>query len=351
MFYKHCLVFVSFFLFLINCKTVAEDYVINRPHTDSNINENKLNEIIAKAKKYLTSDLIIAKDGKIILEMRTDTNRASVEVMSITKSFSSLAIGLLLDEGLLSTIDTPVYKIYPEWDQGRKRQITIRHLLSHTSGIQTDRESCREIYVALDTIQLALSSDLESNPGEQFIYNNKATNLLAGIVRKLSGKNLDEYLAEKLFRPLGITDFSWYKDSYGNPLGMAGLHIHHTDLLKIGQLLLNNGNWNGKQIISQKWLEESFKPSQSFDPSCGLLWWLLRNEENRIIGYAAKGYKGQFLVVLPEKRIVAVRQFDHTDFPEEDDEVSLEKCRLNADKVVFQEFPLLLTQLTNQSQG
>ena len=216
---------------------------------------------------------MIVKNGKLIGEWYFGKRRAPIESMSATKSIVSLAIGHLIDSSKIKSLDEPVYSFYPEWKQGRKKQITLRHLLNHTSGLQADRTT-EEIYQSPDFVKLALSAELASDPGSKFFYNNKATNLLAGIVKVASGKRLDEYLRDEIFAPLGITEFSWTLDKSGNPHGMSGLQIHALDLARIGQMLLDEGTWDGKQIVSKKWIDESTSPGQPFDPGCGLLWWL-----------------------------------------------------------------------------
>jgi CubicO group peptidase (beta-lactamase class C family) len=100
----------------------------------------------------------------------------------------SLAFGRLLATGKLASVDEPVHTWYPEWRQGKKRAITIRHLLTQTSGIQADKMTGSEVHGSPDLVQLALCAELADDPGAKFFYNNKASNLLAGLVRRISGK-------------------------------------------------------------------------------------------------------------------------------------------------------------------
>lgn len=298
------------------------------------INSSVLQQLIQESERFHTSDLMIAREDHIIYEMHTDENRLPIETMSITKSFLNLAIGLLIDDGFLKSIDAPLYEIYPEWNQGLKKQITIRHLLNHTSGIKTESHTF-DIFNAPNVIRYVLAAELASVPGTDFVYNNTATNLLTDIVKKLSGKSVEVYLTEKIFTPLDIHDIVWKKDPSGNAYGTSGLCMHPQDLLKIGMLLLNEGKWNGKQLISPKWLKESLKPSQPFNPHCGLLWWI-REDVHGILGYAAQGYMGQYLVVIPQSKLVAVRLVDARDFGDVMDD----------SPYVFMNFANLLFQLS-----
>jgi CubicO group peptidase (beta-lactamase class C family) len=206
---------------------------------------------------------LIWQDGGILIDYSRQKSPELIESMSVTKSVVALAIGKLITDGKLSSVDQPVADFYPEWKQGSKRRMTIRHLLSHTSGLQNVRHTGEEIYPAPDFVQLALSAELDSEPGEKFSYNNKAVNLLAGVVERCSGQPLDEYLRDHLFNELGIDRYGWTRDRSGNPHAMSGLQIAPKDLLKIGRLVLNRGSWEGRQVLSSEWLDEALSAQGS----------------------------------------------------------------------------------------
>jgi CubicO group peptidase (beta-lactamase class C family) len=147
-------------------------------------------------------------------------------------------------------------------------------LLSQTSGLQNVLSTVPEINQVPDLVQLARAAELSDDPGCKFSYNNKATNLLAGIVKQASGMRMDQDIGKELFAPLGITDFGWDLDRAGNPHGMSGLKIRAIDLAKIGQLMLDQGLWQGKQVLSEDWVKRSIELSQTLFPRYGLLWWL-----------------------------------------------------------------------------
>jgi CubicO group peptidase (beta-lactamase class C family) len=266
-------------------------------------------DIISRGKSSQSDAVIIAQNGKILGAYFSRPHVGSIEAMSMTKSIVSLGIGMLYDEKLISLND-PIFRFYPEWRQGEKKLITVQHLLTHTSGIQAE-PSTQEIYASPDFVQLALAAELSTHPGEKFFYNNKAINLLAGLIKKISGMPMDHFIKKTLFNPLGITNFTWMKDSAGNPHSMAGLQISAQDLLKIGVLILNNGIWNDKRIISEEWIRLSMNPeplsnrlANGINYMCGLLWWV----KIQPMIYFAEGYLGQYLIIIPEKNIVVVRQ-------------------------------------------
>ena len=242
---------------------------------EDKIQTNALNELVAAAEKTHSSALVVWQDDQPVGEWHFGQPVEPIEAMSATKSVVNLAIGKLYTDGKIKSIDQPVWEFYPEWKQGRKKDITLRHLLNHTSGLQNFPRTDVEIYPSPDFVQLALAAELDSDPGSSFSYNNKAVNLLAGIVQKASGKRMDLYLRDELFAPLGITNFTWTLDSAGNPQAMAGLQIMPADLAKLGQLTLNRGKWNDQQLIAGDWFDLSLQPGQQHQPSCGLLWWLM----------------------------------------------------------------------------
>jgi CubicO group peptidase (beta-lactamase class C family) len=240
------------------------------------IDDAALNELVKRAGELDTDALVVLHDGKLVLERWFDGKPRRIESMSVTKSVVAMAFGRLLTLGKLKSLDEPVSAWYPEWKQGRKRSITLRHLLTQTSGLQGDPMTGSEIYGSPDFVQLALCAELSDEPGKKFFYNNKATNLLAGLVQKISGQPLDLFMRKEVFEPLGITDVVWLKDPAGNPQGMSGLQLRPGDLAKLGQLMLDEGRWNGKPLLSAEWVREATAEGE-VNKWYGQLWWLIRD--------------------------------------------------------------------------
>ncbi len=227
-----------------------------------------------RAAESHSDSVIVFKNDELVLEWYADKMPPGpIDLMSCTKSIVNLAIGHLVDAGRIKSLDQPVHEFYPEWKQGQKKLITIKHLLNHTSGLQNFPNTSVEIYPSPDFVKLALAAEVVDAPGSKFSYNNKAVNLLAGIARIASGRRLDEYCSDELFRPMGITDFGWTLDKAGNPHCMSGLRLKAIDFAKFGQLILNKGLWKGTRLISEKWIEDSIAQGQPHQPICGLLWW------------------------------------------------------------------------------
>jgi len=234
-------------------------------------------ELVTTARATRSDALVVLEDGRTVVEEYFGGPRQPIELMSCTKSIVSLLVGILIDDRKIASVDAPVATWFPEWEtdtDARKRTITVGHLLSHTSGLEC-KPTTEEIYASADFVQLALAAPLVADPGTTFVYNNKATNLLARVIERAAGMKMDDFARERLFAPIGIGEFGWTRDRAGNPHGMAGLQLHATDFAAIGQLLLDGGVFADEPIISSAWLAASMRPWRpELAPNCGLLWWL-----------------------------------------------------------------------------
>lgn len=215
-----------------------------------------LDALLARAKETESSALVLVKDGAIVGEWYWDGGASRTETMSATKAIGGLALGILAGEGRISGPDEPLARHFPGWSEGLKAKVTVRHLLTHTSGLKASR-SVMDFIWRENFVETALEADVVTEPGSTVFYNNKATNLVSALVAKTAGKPLDAYLDEKLFTPMGIRDWDWMRDPAGNPHGMSGFLVHPQDLAKLGVLLAQGGQWQGQQLLPAGWLEEA----------------------------------------------------------------------------------------------
>jgi len=243
------------------------------------IGADKVAALRALADQTDTDAFVIVEDGHVILNAGNGDRR--YELMSVSKSIVSLAVGALVDRERLS-LDQPVADFVPAWRGTPKEAILVRHLLEHSSGL-ADERTTEKIYASADFVQFAIDAEAKDPPGTRFFYSNRAVNLLSGVVATASGQALDVWARESLFAPLGITDFGWSKDKAGNPHAMSGLQMRPLDVAKLGQLVLDDGRWCGTQVVSGAWLEASTRTYQKpgFQPH-GLLWWL-SPENKRVV--------------------------------------------------------------------
>ncbi len=237
----------------------------------SGVDSNALQTLLAHAKEERSSAIVIVKDGKIVVEMYRDGyDGGPLTAMSASKSIVSIAIGMLIADNKLS-LDTRMDALLPEWkDQGDKSTITVRQLLTHTSGLDPSRAN----FDKQETIrEHALKAPLVFMPGTNFQYNNGAVDFLAVVARHAAGIPLDAYLDARLFQKLDMAAASCVKDSEGTARGADALLIRPVDLAKVGMMMLDEGRWNGQQLVPVDWVKRSIDAGQSFDERCGLLWW------------------------------------------------------------------------------
>ena len=248
------------------------------PALSQKINSAKIDSIIRIGKETHSDGIVIIKDNKVLVEEYYGTPNTPTYIASVSKALTSMAIVKLLSEGKIKSIDQPVADFYPEWKQGKKKFVTLRMLLSHTSGLQNERNASLELepapkWKAKNIIKLALAAELSDKPGTVFSYNNKATALLGGIIEVASGKPMHTYFEEEFFKPMNITEFDWMKDEDGNATAHGAFRLKARDLAKFGQLMLNKGEYNGTRFFQERWVDSSFAQSHSLSDEIGLLWW------------------------------------------------------------------------------
>jgi CubicO group peptidase (beta-lactamase class C family) len=245
----------------------------------ASVDPGALQRLIARCTEYRSWGLVVLKDGKTVAKRNFGVKAPACNLMSATKSITVLAIALLIDEGKL-TLNTPLHNLFPEYTGPRKDKVTVEHLLEHTSGIKLwDSEPTLNLRDIASRVRDALEAPVVSEPGKVFAYNNRATNLLSGVVRKAAGQPMDDYLRAKLFQPMGIEIF-WIRDKAGDPHGCAELLMSPSDMAKIGQLVLDQGKWNGKQLISSEFIKE-MTTDRGHGAGCGWLWWI----ETKLYGF------------------------------------------------------------------
>ena len=239
--------------------------------------------LVEQGRSSNSNALVVYHRGRLAGEWYFDKPRRKIEAMSVTKSIVNLIVGRLISTGIIKSLDTPVADYFPEWNQGQKKDITIRHLLDQTSGLQNVPRADAEIYPSPDVVKLALAAELSHPPGAKWSYNNKAVNLIAGVIERAAGKKMDVLFREDFCKTMGITDTAWDRDVAGNPYCMTGLKIHAKDLAKFGVLVVDRGVWKGKRLIAEQWFADSLKPATALRRNYGLLWWLIYDRTAYIV--------------------------------------------------------------------
>jgi len=241
-------------------------------------------------------------------------------LQSVSKSVTSLLLGIATDEGLVIPLDSSVLPLFKDYDfdrnDERKKAITLRNLLTMQSGIDWDESSsyaddasnnCSVMERTEDWIHYVLNRPMDTIPGTTWVYNSGVTMLLGKIVAMATGKQLDQYAEEKLFGPLGITDYYWKKTPKEEIDAEGGLYLAPQDLAKIGYMVLQKGRWRDKQIVSEDWLNQSVQPSVRLNNrmAYGFQWWK-KVQDDQVFSYSMRGYGGQDVHVIPDYNIVMV---------------------------------------------
>lgn len=248
------------------------------------------------------------------------------DARSVTKSVVSLLFGVAVREGRIADLDTPVLDYFPEYADLRTPErlaITLRHVLSMTSGFAWD-ESSRpygdpandetRMDGATDPYRYVLERPIAHPPGTQFEYSGGDTMLLAGVLEQATGARLEDYARDELFAPLGVTEFELMHYPNGNPIAASGLRLRPRDMAKVGLLALNGGRWGETQIVSEDWTREALSPHAAVSPrplglrSYGYQWWLgMARVEGEFVPYsAAVGWGGQRVLLIPSRDAVIV---------------------------------------------
>lgn len=258
--------------------------------------------------------LIVLKDGRVLTERYFGSPSRPVHLASVTKAVVSLAIMTLLAEGRIASLDAPMSTWFPGWTVGPKRGVTLRHVLTHRSGLNCERGIARgdqKLFQERDTVDFAAAQPLSDEPGKRYCYNNAAIQLLAEVIDRSAGEPADDYLDRRIFKPLGATKTRWLFDRSGKPLLYGGLSLTARDLAKIGQLMLQEGRWEERQLIPAEIVRRFTSPSENAD--LGLIWHLTGEPDGAgpgSSGYYHDGAGGQYLVIYPRWGIVGVRLHD-----------------------------------------
>jgi CubicO group peptidase (beta-lactamase class C family) len=248
------------------------------------------------------------------------------DMRSASKSVISLLVGIAIDRKLIASADEPVVKFFPEYSAVKSPgwdQVTLRHLLTMSSGIRWDENRAwtnpkndePHLGSEADPIRYVLSKPIAKPPDTVWAYNGGGTDLLGNIIERVSGKSLEAFAREVLFQPLRITDLEWKTYPKNGKIASAvGLRIRPRDAAKIGQLVLNRGAWGGRPIVSPGWIEQSVRPRfQAIGYFSGLFfygqqWWMGRSisQETEVKWIAAMGLGGQRIFIVPDRDLVVM---------------------------------------------
>ena len=256
--------------------------------------------------------VMILRHGKVVMEAFWNPYQPTdkQQLYSLSKSFTSTAIGLAVDEGLLS-VDDPVVKFFPEDLPDTLSEnlsaLKVKHLLSMSVGHSQDAIRLLEASPQGQSwAETFLSLSVVFEPGTQFMYNSGASYMLANIISNVTGQSAHEYLKTRLYEPLNISQATWTTNSEGVNMGASHLRITTEDIAKFGQLYLQKGKWEGKQLLSEHWVTQASQKqivtgenNHSWGYGYGYQFWM-----NPPGGFRADGAFGQYGMVFPDQDMV-----------------------------------------------
>jgi CubicO group peptidase (beta-lactamase class C family) len=256
--------------------------------------------------------LLIVRHGYLVSETyfgeyQQDTRH---ELYSCTKSFVSTLIGIAIDKGYINRTDQRVLDFFPKHTfaslDEQKGSMTLEDLLTMRSGLdwQEGDAAYRTLYQSPDWVQFMLDKPMAQPPGSQFNYCSGCSHILSAILEQATGMDPRDFADQYLFEPLGISNMQWDTNADGVPIGGWGLQMTPRDMAKLGYLYLQNGQWNGQQIVSAGWVENATRTHTETDGvlGYGYQWWTYPS----LKAYTATGRYGQTIFVIPEADMVIV---------------------------------------------
>ena len=268
------------------------------------------------------SFLVIRNDSILYETYRGGWNDTlTSNLFSATKSIVGMLVGIAMDEGKIGSVDDKVMKYIPEYNRGRQKDITIRNLLTMSAGMDWDEAYASLFsvtthgYYGNDLYKLIMGLDIVDTPGVQYSYRSGETQLLSFVLEAATGETISKYAEKKLWRPMMAgQDAFWLLDKKdGDEKSFCCFHTTARDAARFGRLMLNMGNWNGRQLVSREYMEEALAPASYLkdqwgkDPLTyyGYQTWIMNYKGERCPYF--RGMLGQYIIAIPSKNAVVVR--------------------------------------------
>lgn len=306
--------------FLQHCQSganISSGRVLERATPASQgVSPQSIIEFLKAAKKSNLEwhSFMLLRHGKVIAEAYWSPFGPDFKhtLYSLSKSFTSTAVGFAIEEGFIS-LEDKVVSFFPDQmpsdPSAFLQEMDIRDLLTMNTGHTTDSFNAIRSNYEEDWVSTFLAYPVEKEPGSSFLYDTGATFMLSAILQKKTGKTVEEYLRPRLFAPLGIEDYDWQKSPEGYNTGGFGLRLSTESLARFGQLYLQKGKWKGEQLVPESWVTEATKKQtdsnvedSEWSQGYGYQFW--RCKANGV--YRGDGAYGQFCIVMPEQDAVLI---------------------------------------------
>ncbi|MBO6537702.1 MAG: serine hydrolase [Balneolaceae bacterium] len=279
------------------------------------VKNEALDKISEEASAIASLRSLIIQQHGVLLHEEYNTGRTATKdfnIKSASKSIIGLLTGIAVEEGFIPTIDEPISRYFDDYFEEnpnpKKENITIRNLLSMQAGLRSTSSGNYGAWVISNNwVEFALDQDFVSEIDGRMVYSTGTSHLLSVIITKATGMSTKAFAEKYLFEPLNIRVGGWDRDPQGFYMGGNNMALSPKDLLKIGQMLLDDGRWEGKQIIAPDWIKDSFKTYtySNYNPyGYGYQWW--NKETAGYTTFFAWGHGGQYIMMIPELDAVVI---------------------------------------------
>ena len=288
-----------------------------------NYNKAKIDaSLMQKMESFKTTSFLVIKNDSIIYENYWEqyNDKSVTNSFSMAKSFTAALIGIAIKQGLIKSVDEPVGNYIDSYKEGNKAKITIKHLLTMSSGIDFDETYSSpwawpsEAYYGIDVNALTLKAVVKETPGITWKYKGGDTQLLGIILKKVLGyKTVSQFAAENLWQKMGAEQPAFWSLDKANGMEKVSCCWYATarDFARFAKLYMNKGNWNGEQLLDSSYIQESIiladlkdidgKPNDKY----GYQWWIMKHKGQDI--FYCRGIRGQYIFAVPYSNLIVVR--------------------------------------------
>jgi CubicO group peptidase (beta-lactamase class C family) len=299
-----------------------------------NYNKQHISDtLLGNMVKYQTVGFLVVKDDSILHEQYWEgyDEHAVTNSFSMAKSINAILIGCALKDGLIKNLDQPVADFLLDFKEGGRSGITIRNLLTMSSGLDFKEDYFSplawpaEAYYGKDVNGLTQKAKVQTEAGRIWFYKGGDAQLLGMILKQVTGKKVSDYAAEKLWKPIGAENEAfWSTDEQGMEKVSCCFYATARDFARVAKLYLNDGNWNGRQIVDTGYVRESLAAADLVDrdgkknDKYGYQWWLMKYKSHPV--FYMRGIRGQYVFAVPDLKLIIVR-IGHKRAPKAGDEL------------------------------